>query len=119
VLQDWYAAADLAFVGGSLVRVGGHNLLEPAALGKPVLTGPNVFNAPDVARSLIDAGGARIVRNAAEVADQVAALLGNATALAQSGAQAAATVVANRGTARRAAALLTRPPFRPAPSARR
>ena len=39
-LLDFYAAADVAFVGGSLVPVGGHNLLEPAALGLPVLSGP-------------------------------------------------------------------------------
>ena len=43
-LLDFYAAGDVAFVGGSLVPVGGHNLLEPAALGLPVLTGPHNFN---------------------------------------------------------------------------
>ena len=52
------AAADLAFVGGSLVPVGGHNLLEPAALGKPCLTGPVYFNFSDITRQLV-AQGAR------------------------------------------------------------
>ena len=42
-LLDFYAAGDVAFVGGSLVPIGGHNLLEPAALGLPILTGPNNF----------------------------------------------------------------------------
>ncbi|MBM7061198.1 lipid IV(A) 3-deoxy-D-manno-octulosonic acid transferase [Pseudomonas sp. UL073] len=51
-----YALADLAFVGGSLVANGGHNLLEPAALGKPVLSGPHLFNFLDIAAQLRDAG---------------------------------------------------------------
>ena len=50
-LLDFYAAADVAFVGGSLVPIGGHNLLEPAALGMPILTGPNNSNSADVARA--------------------------------------------------------------------
>ena len=53
------AAADLAFVGGSLVPVGGHNLLEPAALGKPCLTGPVYFNFSDITRQLVAQGRRR------------------------------------------------------------
>src|SRR5690606_7097343 len=60
-LLDFYAAADVAFVGGSLVPIGGHNLLEPAALGVPVLTGPHNFNGQDVARLLVSQGAAEIV----------------------------------------------------------
>jgi len=52
----YYALADLAFVGGSLVAHGGHNLLEPVALAKPVLTGPHVFNFHDIATRLRSAG---------------------------------------------------------------
>ncbi len=48
-LLDFYAAADVAFVGGSLVPVGGHNLLEPAALGVPILTGPDNSNSEEIA----------------------------------------------------------------------
>jgi 3-deoxy-D-manno-octulosonic-acid transferase len=51
-----YALADLAFVGGSLVANGGHNLLEPAALGKPVLSGPHLFNFLEIAELLRKAG---------------------------------------------------------------
>ncbi|WP_220811519.1 lipid IV(A) 3-deoxy-D-manno-octulosonic acid transferase [Pseudomonas paralcaligenes] len=51
-----YALADLAFVGGSLVPNGGHNLLEPAALGKPLLSGPHLFNFLEIAAQLRDAG---------------------------------------------------------------
>ncbi len=47
-LMTFYAIADVAFVGGSLVPIGGHNLLEPAALGLPILTGPHNFNGEDI-----------------------------------------------------------------------
>ena len=52
-LMSFYAASDMAFVGGSLVPIGGHNLLEPAALAVPVLSGPSIFNAPEVASLMI------------------------------------------------------------------
>ncbi len=68
LLDGFYALADLAFVGGSLAPIGGHNLLEPAMLGKPVLTGPHVSNFRDVADTLVEAGGARIVAGAGELA---------------------------------------------------
>src|SRR5262245_12171355 len=74
-LLNFYAAADVAFVGGSLIPIGGHNLLEPAALGLPILTGPHNFNSEDVARIFIEAGAARIVHDASEISTQVIALL--------------------------------------------
>ncbi len=57
-LLDFYAAADVAFVGGSLVPIGGHNVLEPAALGVPIVVGPYLFNFAEISASLIDAGAA-------------------------------------------------------------
>lgn len=69
-----YALADIAFVGGSLVPTGGHNLLEPAALGKPVLTGPHLFNFLDIAAQLRDAGALVEISNAAELAASIDAL---------------------------------------------
>ncbi|EMD99557.1 3-deoxy-D-manno-octulosonic acid transferase [Pseudomonas stutzeri] len=69
-----YALADVAFVGGSLVPNGGHNLLEPAALGKPVLSGPHLFNFLEIAAQLRDAGALWEVSNAAELASAVDAL---------------------------------------------
>jgi len=54
-LLQFYAASDIAFVGGSLEPIGGHNLLEPAALGKPVIVGPHTFNTEEVAAKLIEA----------------------------------------------------------------
>jgi 3-deoxy-D-manno-octulosonic-acid transferase len=69
-----YALADLAFVGGSLVGNGGHNLLEPAALGKPVLSGPHLFNFLEIAAQLREAGALLEVTDAAELAQRVARL---------------------------------------------
>lgn len=106
-LSDWYAAADIAFVGGSLVPVGGHNLLEPAVLERPVLTGPHTYASPDAARCLIAAGGARVVNDATDLAAGLAAWLGDSRARLAAGAAAAAAVAANRGAAARALALLT------------
>lgn len=69
-----YALADVALVGGSLVPHGGHNLLEPVALGKPVLSGPHVFNFLEIAKQMETAGALREVRNAREIATAVARL---------------------------------------------
>ena len=70
-LQVFYAAADIAFVGGSLVPIGGHNLLEPAVLGLPVLSGPHTNNAQDVAEVLGQCGALTIVRNSTELAQRL------------------------------------------------
>lgn len=69
-----YALADVAFVGGSLVANGGHNLLEPAALGKPVLSGPHLFNFLEIAAQLREAGALGQVQDATDLADAVEAL---------------------------------------------
>ena len=66
-----FAAADMAFVGGSLVATGGHNLLEPAALEKPVMTGPHVFNFRDVNRQMLESKAAICVENAEQLAQQI------------------------------------------------
>ena len=52
-LNIFYAAADVAFVGGSLVPIGGHNLLEPAAWGVPILTGPHMNNFVEITNTLL------------------------------------------------------------------
>jgi len=66
-----YALADSAFVGGSLVPNGGHNLLEPAALAKPVLSGPHLFNFLDIAAQLREAGALAEVDDAEGLAIEV------------------------------------------------
>jgi 3-deoxy-D-manno-octulosonic-acid transferase len=64
VLLEYYAAADIAFIGGTLARVGGHNPLEAAALGLPLIIGPNTEHIDRLTRLLLDAGAARQVQDA-------------------------------------------------------
>jgi 3-deoxy-D-manno-octulosonic-acid transferase len=106
VLLDFYAAGDVAFVGGSLVAVGGHNLLEPAALGRPILTGPNHANAREVLQALLAAQAVRVVRDAAELGRAVTELLRDADVRQRLGAQALQVVTQGRGSCARVLALL-------------
>ena len=73
-LMAFYACADVAFVGGSLQPVGGHNLLEPAAVGTPMVTGPHLHNFAEISKRLKEAGALEIGRNAEEVGALVEAL---------------------------------------------
>jgi 3-deoxy-D-manno-octulosonic-acid transferase len=96
-LLDFYAASDVAFVGGSLVPIGGHNLLEPAALGLPILTGPHNSNSADAARLLIGNGAVQVVQNPQELADKVVTLLAEPETRTRMGAAGRAFVEANKG----------------------
>jgi len=100
-LLAFYAAADVAFVGGSLVPIGGHNLLEPASLGLPVLAGPNNFNSADIARMLVECGAVRIVEDAPSLAAAIGELLADPAARTGMGANGRKTIEANRGAVRR------------------
>lgn len=71
----YYAACDVAFVGGNLLPLGGHNLIEACAVGKPVLVGPHTFNFSDAADNAIAAGAASRVSDAADLVHQALALL--------------------------------------------
>jgi 3-deoxy-D-manno-octulosonic-acid transferase len=105
-LLAFYASADVAFVGGTLVPVGGHNLLEPAALGLPVLTGPHVFNAPEAARLLLAAGAALEVHSADEIATAVVRLLQQPDERERRGKAGAQVLEGNRGAVARVVALV-------------
>jgi 3-deoxy-D-manno-octulosonic-acid transferase len=96
-LMMFYAASDVAFVAGSLVPIGGHNLLEPASAGKPVLTGPHNFNGEEIAQLLVDAGAARVVENTQQLAQAVVSLLGDAERCKIMGAAGRAVLDSNRG----------------------
>ncbi|MGE0115551.1 MAG: lipid IV(A) 3-deoxy-D-manno-octulosonic acid transferase [Steroidobacteraceae bacterium] len=96
-LTGFYAASDVVFVGGSLVPVGGHNLLEPAALSLPVISGPHTFNAPDVADKLAERGALRYVYSSAELAEAVLELLDNPAECARQGGAALAVVQESTG----------------------
>lgn len=102
----YYAACDVAFVGGSLMPLGGQNLIEPAALGKPVLIGQHTFNFALVTEDALAAGGALRVADAADLMAQAARLLGDAAARAAMGRNALAFANQHRGATRRTLALL-------------
>ncbi len=70
-LMDYYAIADIVFVGGSLVAIGGHNILEPASLGKPVLFGPYMFNFRDIAQLFLVNKAAVLVNNKEELKQKI------------------------------------------------
>src|SRR5262249_40307993 len=96
-LLDFYAAADVAFVGGSLVPIGGHNLLEPAALGVPILTGPHNSNSEAAARQLTANGAAEIVQGPQDLGEKVAKLFAEPDTRERMGAAGRAFVEANKG----------------------
>jgi 3-deoxy-D-manno-octulosonic-acid transferase len=101
-----YASADVAFVGGSLEPIGGHNLLEPAALGLPVLTGPSHFNGKEIAESLLARGAALEVRNAQDLAAALQRLLAQPAIAKQIGLIGKEIIAANRGSVARLVALI-------------
>jgi 3-deoxy-D-manno-octulosonic-acid transferase len=99
-LMTFYASADVAFVGGSLEPIGGHNLLEPAALSRPVLVGPHTFNFEGIARTLIRDGGAREV-SAQNLGRSVRELLEDPQARERMGAAGHRVVERERGAVTR------------------
>lgn len=105
-LTTFYAAADVAFVGGSLVPIGGHNLLEPVALGVPVVTGPHNENAADIAELLFDCGAALVVPDWAGLAAEVSWLLGDQPERHKRGLAGSQAIAANRGALARLLALV-------------
>ncbi|MCC8998344.1 MAG: lipid IV(A) 3-deoxy-D-manno-octulosonic acid transferase [Candidatus Contendobacter sp.] len=96
-LLQFYAAADLAFVGGSLVATGGHNVLEPALLGLPVLFGPHMFNFTEAGERLLEAEAAWQIANAAELAVAVERLLTDPERRQAAGQRGRAVVKRHRG----------------------
>jgi len=107
-LVEFFAVADIAFVGGSLVDVGGHNVLEPAGFGKPILFGPHMENFHILARDLIRQGAAVEVANAAELAEVLNRLLTDPDRRRRMGQCAAQIAAAHQGAFDRNLALARR-----------
>jgi 3-deoxy-D-manno-octulosonic-acid transferase len=102
-----YKLARVAFIGGSLVRTGGHNPLEPAVWGVPVLSGPHVHNFDEVYDEMTEAGGARLVADSAELRVAAAAWLDEPDFASAAGKAGREVVERNRGaTARTVSALV-------------
>ncbi len=105
-LMAFYAASDVAFVGGSIARIGGHNLLEPAALKLPFLTGPHTYNAADIADLFQSNGVAPVVTDAAELAREVVDLLADPAERERRGQRARELIDGSRGALARLLELL-------------
>jgi 3-deoxy-D-manno-octulosonic-acid transferase len=102
----YYAACDLAYIGGSLLPLGGQNLIEACALGKPVLLGPHTFNFSEVSEDAVGAGAALRVADAAAMLRAARHLLHAAEERIAMGAQAHAFAQRHRGATARTMSLL-------------
>jgi 3-deoxy-D-manno-octulosonic-acid transferase len=102
----YYGACDLAFIGGSLLPLGGQNLIEAAALGKPVLVGPHTFNFAESTEDAVQSGAAARCADAAAVMEQAVRLLRNASLRASMGSQALEFARRHRGATARTVILL-------------
>jgi 3-deoxy-D-manno-octulosonic-acid transferase len=110
-LGAYYAASDVAFIGGSLLPLGGQNLIEACAVGVPVLIGPHVFNFTQATADAVAAGAAEQVSDPADLARALDALFGDRPRRVAMGAAAAAFAARHRGaTARTLDVLLARLP---------
>ncbi len=105
-LTLFYAGADVAFVGGSLVPTGGHNVLEPAALGVPIVVGPHTFNFLEITRALISHGGAERVETVTDLATVVVRYLENTKLRDAAGSCGRELVERNRGAMMKLEAIL-------------
>jgi 3-deoxy-D-manno-octulosonic-acid transferase len=102
----FYAASDIAFVGGSLIPIGGHNLLEPAAQGLPIITGPHLFNAQEIAEDFIEVGACEVVADSDELAMSVTKLIESPAEAEKMGRKGLTVLEQNRGSLQRLLVLL-------------
>jgi 3-deoxy-D-manno-octulosonic-acid transferase len=107
-LALFYAASDVAFTGGSLVSHGGHNMLEPAALGVPVVTGPHVFNFVEICELLLQAGACEKVADTDGLLHTLGRWLGDANERHRVGQRGKEVVEKNRGALQAVMAMIDR-----------
>ena len=100
-LLDYYAICDIVFVGGSLVKKGGHNILEPAALSKPIIFGPHTFNFRDIAQLYLKEQAAILAHNQQELKEGIKYLLANPNKKEELGRKAKDLILANQGATKR------------------
>ncbi len=107
-LLSAYAAADIAFVGGSLVPKGGHNILEPALFGVPTLVGPHMQNFREIADIFHDAHAVGQLRDAADLSERLARWAADTSVESEMGRRARELLAAFRGATERNAAVVVR-----------
>ncbi len=107
-LPLFYAASDIAFVGGSLVPRGGHNLLEPAALGRAIITGPHFFNFNEITQQFLQAEAALQVDNTEQLANTVITLFKHPEQRAKMGENGLRLITNSQGASQRLINLLKR-----------
>ena len=105
-LAKLYAAGTIVYVGGSLVPIGGHNVLEAAAYARPVLFGPHMGNFAEMARLFLEQGAGLQVRDATELGEQIVRLLAEPAAAGRMGEVGRSIVETHRGASRRTVDLL-------------
>jgi 3-deoxy-D-manno-octulosonic-acid transferase len=106
-LFAYYAACDVAFVGGSLQPLGGQNLIEAASVGRPVLVGPHTYNFEEATQRAIDAGAALRVNDAVDLLDKALMLLGDGPLRARMGEAGLAFAARHRGASARVVGLVS------------
>lgn len=105
-LINYYAIADIVFVGGSLIKKGGHNILEPASFAKPILFGPYMFNFRDIAELFLINQAAILVNNQEELKVKIKEFLGAPVETQQMGQRAKELILDNAGATKRNAQLI-------------
>lgn len=100
-LLDYYAAADIVFVGGSLVKTGGHNILEPASQKKPVVFGPYMFNFRDITRLFLENKAGIMARDANDLAVKIKEILGSNLLAKQLVERAYELIISNKGATKK------------------
>jgi 3-deoxy-D-manno-octulosonic-acid transferase len=105
-LAPLYQIATVVFVGGSLVPAGGHNILEPALYGKPIMFGPHMENFGEIAEAFLANGAAIQVRSGGELEEVMLSLIGDPVRRARVGAAAKALIESNRGARDRTLAVI-------------
>jgi 3-deoxy-D-manno-octulosonic-acid transferase len=100
-LVSFYAVADIVFVGGSLTKNGGHNILEPASLAKPILFGPHMFNFRDIADLFLKNKAAIMVSNPQELEINIIRLLNDPSEAAKMGMRGREAVLESQGATNR------------------
>lgn len=100
-LMDFYAASHVAFIGGSFAEIGGHNPIEPGALGKPIIIGPHYFNFEAICQQLVDAGGMKVVEDELALLETLNNLFSQPKLAQEMGHNALQKVLAGKGAVNR------------------